>query len=114
MKIVSDDSRIIDELFDQLDIEGFDDIEKKKFKTDDSSDERPMGGWESYLAMGANAATIMIFLIPYIKKNYPNWDIHFQSLFSNKYETTLEKYEQMSDNAKKAVHEKFDVVIKKK
>jgi len=40
--------------------------------------------------------------------------MHFQSLFSNNYETTLEKYEQMSDNAKKAVHENFDVVIKQR
>jgi hypothetical protein len=73
-----------------------------------------MGGLEMYLAMGASAATIMTFLIPYIKQNYPDWNITFKPLFSNKYETTLEKYEQMSDNAKKAVHEKFDVLIKQK
>jgi len=114
MKILSEDSRIIDELFDHLDMEGFDGIEKKELKRDDSLDERPMGGLESYLSMGANAMSIMVFLIPYVKQNYPDWNIIFKPLVSNKYETTLEKYEQMSDNSKKAVHENFDVVIKKK
>ena len=113
MKIVSDDSRILDELFDHLDMEG---IEVEKIEVEDrtDSDERPMGGMDLWLSMGANATTIMVFVIPYIKQNYPDWDILFKPLFSKKYETTLEKYEKLSDNAKKAIHENCDVVIKRK
>ena len=116
MKIVSDDSRILDEIFDHLDMEGIE-VEKIEIEDNNISDERAMGGIETVLSMGANAISIFTTLqktISYINQNYPEWDIIFKPFVSNKYKITLEEYESMSDHKKKALHENFDMVIKRK
>ena len=120
MKIVSDDSRILDELFDHLDMENIEDFELEKIEVEDdnTSDERAMGGSiNDFLSMSANAIAVFTAIkttISYINRNYPEWDIVFKPFVSNKYEVTMEKYESMSENAKKAIHENYDVVITKK
>ena len=116
MKIVSDDSRIVDELFDYLDIKGIE-VDKLERPLDKVTSKRPMGGLETYLSMGANATAILTGLAvsyQYITKNHPNWYLVFIPFSNDKIETTYEEYEKMSDNAKKAISENYDVLIKKK
>lgn len=116
MRIVSDDSRILDELFDYLDIKDIE-VDKLDNPLELVTGKRPMGGLETYLSMGANATGILTGLTlsyHYIKKNHPNWYLVFIPSSSDKIETTFEAYDKMSDNAKKAFSKNYDVLIKKK
>jgi len=115
MKIVSDDKRIINELSDYLDSKNIDSQIKKSDNNIDSTT-KPMGVMETYLSMGANLTAILTgvaLTIRYITHNYPEWYVVF---LPKKDEVTMtsEAYEKMSDDAKKAVLQNYDIRITKK
>jgi hypothetical protein len=116
MKIVSKDIRIIDELAQYLDNK---DIDFKKIQLDSKRDNnapRPMGGMETWLSMGADITTILTgvaLVIGYINHNYPEWYVVFLPK-KDEIPMTTKEYEKMSDNAKRALLEHYDIRIKKK
>jgi len=117
MRIVSDDKRVLNELFTYLDGKNIE-IEKFEYKSDKLTDKRPMDGLlETILAIGANGTTIAVnltILYDYVKLNYPNFELKFIPFNSEKVEMSFESYTKMSDNAKNAISEHYDVLIKKK
>lgn len=108
MKIVSDDARILDEIY--FDLESEEILEKVVEDNEVSEDEKPMGFLETTFLIVANAAALAT-LHDYLERRLPEWWIQIKT---NKLEMSFEEYSKMSNNAKKAISENFDILIKKR
>lgn len=115
MKIVSEDSRIINELFEYLDNKSIE-LEKVQVIDRNNSTTRPMGDLGTFLSMGANLTAILTgvgLAIVYINRNFPEWYVVFLPK-ADEIPMTTDEYEKMSDDGKRAILEHYDIRIKKK
>lgn len=107
MKIVSDNSRILDDLFDELDIQGV-----QVDKVEESKEDGGMGVLETIaIVLGIGVSLIKIY--EFLEKHFPNWKIVFQPLKGGAVGMTPEKYDALSENAKKAILSEYTIKIKK-
>ncbi len=114
MNIVSDDTRLINELhifLNNKDIE----VEKIEQKSRELTDKRPMDGLlKTFLEIVVNTTTIAVnltILNDYLKQNYPHLIMIFESDTLN---MSMDEYMSMSDDGRRAVEENYNVLIKKK
>ena len=108
MKIVSENPKILDELFDELDIDGFD-VDKVAKSEEDGG----MGVLATIaLILGIGVSLIKIY--EFLEKHFPDWKIVFEPFKSDEIEMTVEKYESLSENARKAILSKYKIIIKQK
>ena len=103
MKIVSDNSKLLDELSNRF--------ESERVQT--SKDDGGMGALET-IALLFDIALALIEIYEFLERNFPDWKLVFVPFKSDEVEMTPEKYDALSQNAKKAVLEHYKIVIKKK
>lgn len=109
MRILSDDTRILDKIFDDLETQGIE-VEKVEEDTYSDKDEIPMGCLETAFLILGNVAALAT-LHDYLERRLPQWDIRIKT---KKLEMTFEAYSKMSENAKKAISKHFDILIKRR
>lgn len=103
MKIVSDNAKILDELLNKFEGQ----------KIQESKDDGGMGALET-IALLFDIAVALMEVYEFLERNFPNWKLIFVPFKSDEVEMTPEKYDALSQNAKKAVLENYKIVIKKK
>ena len=112
MKIYSEDSRILDAIYDDLFKQKIE-VKKVAKESDSSKDRVSMGGLETAVLI-IDALSNLASLHDYLEKRVPEWIIRIKGIIlGEKVDMTYEEYEELSDNAKKALEENgFEVHIK--
>ena len=102
MKIVSDNLKILDEIYNNFDGE----------QIQLSKDDGGMGALET-IALILDIAIQLIEIYEFLDRKFPDWKLIFIPK-SDEVEMTPESYDKLSDNAKRAVLEHYTIKIIKK